>query len=250
MNALDGAMFESLIEAGERLSADRGLRAVVLCGAGPAFCAGLDESTLRALTSREPSEASLQSVAAALDQRPYGVANRVQYAVWVWHELPVPVIAAVHGAAMGSGLELALGADVRIVTPDARLAMVEVDWGMVPDMCGVHLLQRLARDDVIRELLFTNREFSGQEAVALGLASRTASDPRAEALQLAHEIASRSPDAVRAIKRLVNFARDRDAADILERETEEQLSVFGRANQVEAYQAHAAGREPRFVDSR
>jgi enoyl-CoA hydratase/carnithine racemase len=250
MNALDGAMFEGLIEAGERLKADPAVRAVVISGAGAVFCAGLDVHTLETITSRAPIQQGPSPEEIATEQRPYGVANRVQYAVWVWHELPAPVIAAVHGAAMGSGLELALGADLRIVSPDARMAMVEVGWGMVPDMCGVHLLQRLARDDMIRELMFTSREFTGAEAVALGLASRTASDPRGEALALAHEIAGKSPDAVRAAKRLLNFARDREAGDILWRETEEALDVFGRANQIEAFQAHAAGRAPRFVDSR
>ncbi|MFI4936003.1 MAG: crotonase/enoyl-CoA hydratase family protein [Caulobacterales bacterium] len=246
MNALDGGMFEALIEAGERLKRDANLRAVVISGAGRAFCAGLDVHTLEMLT---PSDrASHSPFASATEQRPYGIANRVQYAVWVWHELPVPVIAAVHGAAMGSGLELALGADIRIVTADTRMAMVEVDWGMVPDMCGVHLMRALARDDAVRELMFTSRVFTGEQAVAMGLASRLAEDPRQEALKLAHEIAGKSPDAVRAVKRLLNFARDRHADEVLVRETEEQLAVFGRANQVEAFQAHTTGREPRFAD--
>jgi enoyl-CoA hydratase/carnithine racemase len=249
LNALDGGMFEGLIDAGEKLRLDASVRAVVLSAEGEAFCAGLDVHTMETLTAVRPTQHSAHSpLELALEQRPYGIANRVQYAVWVWHVMPAPVIAAVHGAAMGSGFELALGADIRIVTADARLSMVEVGWGMVPDMCGVHLMRRLARDDVVRELMFTSRVFSGAEAVAMGLATRTAEEPRREALELAHEIASKSPDAVRAAKRLMNFARDHRADDILVRETEEQIAIFGGANRVEAFTANAAGRPPRFVD--
>ena len=252
MNALDGAMFEALIETGERLKADASVRAVVMSGEGEAFCAGLDGATLQMLMGSHPGEGGqLRSpFAVASEQRPYGVANRAQYAVWVWHILPVPVIAAVHGAAIGSGFELALGADIRIVAPDTKMAMIELDWGMVPDMCGVHLMGRLARDETIRELLFTGRAFSGAEAVALGLASRTASDPRVEALKLAEEIARKSPDAVRAAKRMLNTARDADAEHLLMHETAEQVSLFGAANQVEAYRSNVEGRAPRFGDAK
>jgi enoyl-CoA hydratase/carnithine racemase len=251
LNALDGAMFEALIEAGDRLKDDRTVRAVVLSGEGDAFCAGLDGQTLQMLMGSHPGEdGPIHSpFAVASEQRPYGIANRVQYAVWVWHVLPVPVIAAVHGAAIGSGFELALGADIRIVAPDTKLAIIELDWGMVPDMCGTHLMTRLARDDAMRELLFTGRMFNGAEAVAMGLASRTSDDPRGEALKLAGEIAAKSPDAVRAAKRLLNLARDAHAEHLLMRETAEQVALFGAANQVEAYKAHMSGRAPRFVDS-
>ncbi len=252
MNALDGAMYEALIDAGDRLKVDASLRAVVLSGEGEAFCAGLDGHTLQMLMGPHPGEGGqLHSpFATAFEQRPYGIANRVQYAVWVWHAMPVPVIAAVHGAAIGSGFELALGADIRIVAPDTRMAIIELDWGMVPDMCGVHLMGRLARDETMRELLFTGRVFSGEEAVAMGLASRTADDPRAAALELAAEIAAKSPDAVRAAKRLLNIARDADAEHLLMRETAEQVALFGAANQVEAYRAHTEGRPPGFTDAK
>jgi enoyl-CoA hydratase/carnithine racemase len=252
LNALDGGMYEALIEAGDRLKGDASVRAVVMSGEGDAFCSGLDAQTLRMLMgSHSDGAGPLHSpFAVASEQRPYGIANRVQYAVWVWHALPVPVIAAVHGAAMGSGFELALGADIRIVAPDTRMAIVELDWGMVPDMCGTHLMTRLARDEAMSELLFTGRTFTGEEAVAMGLASRTAADPRAEALKLAREIAAKSPDAVRAAKRLLNFARDTDAEHLLMRETAEQVALFGAPNQIEAYQARIAGRAPRFVDAK
>jgi enoyl-CoA hydratase/carnithine racemase len=250
MNALDGAMYECLIEAGDRLTNDRSVRAVVLSGEGEAFCAGLDAQTLQMLMSSQPAggDPSRSPVAQAFEQRPYGIANRVQYAVWVWHALPVPVIAAVHGAAIGSGFELALGADIRIVAPDTRMAIVELDWGMVPDMCGAHLMSRLASDETVRELMFTGRAFNGEEAVAMGLASRTALNPRLEALKLAGEIARKSPDAVRAAKRILNIARDAHAEQRLVRETAEQIALYGAPNQVEAYNAHLAGRAPQFID--
>jgi enoyl-CoA hydratase/carnithine racemase len=251
MNALDGAMYEALIEAGDLLKDDRAVRAVVLSGEGEAFCARLDAQTLQMLMGSHPGEGGpLHSpFAVASEQRPYGIANRVQYAVWVWHVLPVPVIAAVHGAAIGSGFELALGADIRIVAPDTKLAIIELDWGMVPDMCGAHLMSHLARDETIRELMFTGRVFNGDEAVAMGIASRTSDDPRGDALKLAGEIAAKSPDAVRAAKRLLNAARDSHAEHLLMRETAEQVALFGAPNQVEAYKAHLAGRAPLFVDS-
>jgi enoyl-CoA hydratase/carnithine racemase len=244
-NALDGAMFAGLVTAGERLKSEPGVRAVVLSGEGPDFCAGLDFGSFAAM--RDGERLSLQ-----VDLPPgHGPARATgQRAAYVWAEIPVPVIAAVTGNALGGGLQIALGADIRIVAPDTRMAIIELDWGMVPDMCGAHLMTRLARDETMRELLFTGRAFTGAEAVAMGLASRTADDPRTEALTLAAEIAAKSPDAVRAAKRLLNLARDADAEHLLMRETAEQVALFGAPNQVEAYKARIAGRTPRFVDAK
>jgi enoyl-CoA hydratase/carnithine racemase len=160
----------------------------------------------------------------------------------------VPVIAAVHGVAFGGGLQIALGADVRIVAPDARLSVMEVKWGLVPDMAGTQLLRRLARLDVVKELTFTGRIVSGTEAVALGLATRTASDPRAAALELAREIAAKSPDAIRAAKKLLEASVVVGVAEGLALEAQLQRSLVGRPNQVEAVKANLERREPRFSD--
>ena len=246
-NAIDGGMFEAIIDAGERLRIEPGLRAVVISGEGRVFSSGLDVGTMT-LVSRPRDTPASHSMDALMEQRPYGIANRVQYAVWVWRELPVPVIAAIHGMAIGTGLQLVMGADVRIAAPNTRMALVEVDWGMVPDMGFTQLVRHLTRDDVIRELMFSGRVFSGDDAVGLGLVTRTSLDPRGDALRLAHEIAGKNPDAVRAMTRLLNLARVSDPASGLAHETEEQLSLVGSANQIEAVKAHIEKRDPRFVD--
>jgi enoyl-CoA hydratase/carnithine racemase len=160
----------------------------------------------------------------------------------------MPVIAAVHGVAFGGGFQLALGADMRFVAPDTRLAVLEIKWGLVPDMAGTQLMRHLAREDVIRELTYTGRIFSGEEALALGFATRVCADPRAEALAVAREIAGRSPTAVRAAKRLLNAAPVIGPAAGLVHETEEQVALIGGPNQVEAVRANLEKRAPRFAD--
>jgi enoyl-CoA hydratase/carnithine racemase len=183
-----------------------------------------------------------------LASRTHGVANSAQYAVWVWREVPVPVIAAVHGVAFGGGLQVALGADMRFVAPDARLAVLEIKWGLVPDMAGTQLMRHLAREDVVRELTYTGRIFSGEEALGYGFATRVCADPRAEALSVAREIAGRSPSAVRASKRLLNAAVTIDPAAGFIQETEEQVALIGSPNQIEAVKANLEKRAPSFID--
>ncbi|MGH6985815.1 MAG: crotonase/enoyl-CoA hydratase family protein [Caulobacteraceae bacterium] len=249
MNALDEAMFDALVAAGDRLKSEPGLRAVVLSGEGRAFCAGLDMGSFgRMAETGAPAEASANRPREGLDRRTHGIANRAQYAVWVWREIPVPVIAAVHGVAFGGGFQLALGADIRILAPDAKMAVMELKWGLVPDMAGTVLMRELAREDVVRELTYTARIFSAEEALVYGFATRLAADPRAEALALAVEIASRNPDAVRASKRLLNAAMSEAPATLLLSETREQIALIGSANQVEAVRANISKRAPVFAN--
>ena len=181
--------------------------------------------------------------------RTHGIANAWQQAAYVWRTLPVPVIAAIHGVAFGGGFQIALGADIRYVAPDARLAILEIKWGIVPDMSGIALMRELARADVIRELAMTGRVFSGTEALAYGFATSLHADPLAAARATAKEIAARSPDAVRAVKRLLNRASDDDAAALLLAESKEQAALIGSPNQIEAVRAGVEGRAGRFVDS-
>jgi enoyl-CoA hydratase/carnithine racemase len=243
LNALDPPMFEAIIAAGERLSRTAALRAVVLAGAGKGFCAGLDKETFASIAAGRgaPGLADLMA-------RTHGVANAWQQAAYVWRTLPVPVIAAVHGVAFGGGFQIALGADIRYVAPDARLSVLEIKWGIVPDMSGIALMRELARSDVIRELARTGRVFSGSEALAYGFATSLHADPLAAARATAKEIAARSPDAVRAIKRLLNQASDADAPAILLAESKEQATLIGSPNQIEAVRAGVEGRPGRFVD--
>jgi len=244
MNALDGEMFAALAAAIERLRTMQGVRVVVLSGAGKAFCAGLDRDLFARMASGAPT-----GLPDDLATRTHGLANLPQQVAWGWRELPIPVIAAVHGAALGGGLQVALGADIRYVAPDAKLSILEVKWGLVPDMAGFALLRSLARGDVIRELAMTGRVFSGAEAVPLGLATAVYPDPLQAAMRSAAEIAARSPHAVRGIKRLANFTEDASAAEVLLAESKEQTAIIGSPNQVEAILAGVQGRAGRFAEA-
>jgi len=241
MNALDPAMFEAIIVAGSRLGTCKDVRAVVLSGEGRAFCAGLDLDRLLATTNGDPLLPAID-----LTRRTHGVANYAQHLVWLWRELPVPVIAAVHGVAFGGGFQLALGADLRYLAPGTKLAIIEAKWGLVPDMCGTQLMRHLARDDVVRELTYSGRVFSAEQALAYGFATRLTDDPVAAALAMAQEIASRSPDAVRAAKRLLNLAATSDAATGLAAETAEQAALLGASNHIEAVRSSLENRAPRW----
>lgn len=247
MNALDPAMFDALIEAGEALRDDAAARAVVISGRGKAFCAGLDMASFERMQQGAGAGVLGEGAAGAdLLQRTHGISNAAQQVAMVWREVPVPVIAAVHGVAFGGGLQVALGADIRIVAPDTRLSVMEIKWGLVPDMAGMVLMRELARSDVVRELTFTGRVFSGEEALRIGFATRLSADPLAEALQMAHEIAGKSPDAIRAGKRLLNASLAQSAAELLMAESVEQKALIGSPNQAEAVKANMERRAPRF----
>ncbi|HZZ67967.1 MAG TPA: crotonase/enoyl-CoA hydratase family protein [Phenylobacterium sp.] len=247
MNALDDAMFTALVETGERLKTAAGVRAVVLSGEGRAFCAGLDMGSFAAMASGERSNPDATSTLLT-QKRTEGGANRAQQACMVWREIPVPVIAAVHGVAFGGGFQLALGADLRFVAADVKLAVLEIKWGLIPDMAGMVLMRGLVRDDVARELTYTGRIFGGEEAVAMGLATRVCADPRADALALAAEIAGKNPHAIRAGKRLLNLMAEGDQHAILLAESKEQGALIGSPNQVEAVMANLQKRNPQFAD--
>ncbi len=246
MNALDAAMFEALVETSARLRTQKGLRAVVFSGEGRAFCAGLDMGRFAAM-KENGGNGIAGGEARDLSIRTHGIANHAQQAVWGWRQVPVPVIAAVHGVAFGGGFQLALGADMRFVAPDARMSIMEIKWGLVPDMAGTPILATLVRDDILRDLTFTGRIFSAQEAMSYGLATRLAVDPRQAALDTAREIAGKSPDAIRAAKRLLNKLSV-DPAPALLAESVEQMKLMGAPNQTEAVRANLEQRAPRFAD--
>ena len=251
-NALDGAMFIALAEAGERMKTEPGLRCVVLSGEGASFCAGLDFGSFQQM-----SEGDRPKGAPAESDRPAGnpgsmVDGRIthlgQQVAWVWQEIPVPVIAAVHGHALGGGIQIALGADIRIVHPDAQLSVREVHWGLVPDMTGTLTLSRLVRPDVAKELTFTARMVTGSEALALGLATRLSETPRDDALTMAAEIAGRSPQAVRGAKALFNRLLGEGAAEQFAEERRVIGGLIGTPNQVESITANFERRPPVFTD--
>lgn len=241
LNALDYGMFQALIDTGRTLATTKGVRAVVLSGNGRAFCAGLDFASFMAMAgSGGPT---------LLDRDGSSPANTAQLAAYVWKELPVPVIAAVHGVCYGGGLQIAAGTDIRIVHPEAKLSIREMYWGLVPDMSGTRTLKHLLRADVLKELTFTARIVSGTEAVALGLCTRAADDPRAAAMELAAQIAASAPNTMRAAKRLIDDAyRIPDDETGLALEEELQRSVLQTPNQIEAVQANMMKRPAEFTD--
>jgi enoyl-CoA hydratase/carnithine racemase len=246
LNALDMAMFDALVDAGERLRGDPSIRAVVLSGEGRGFSAGLDVASLEAM-------AGVEGAASAVDRlgrrTQGGMTNHAQQAAFVWSELPAPVIAAVHGVALGGGLQIALAADLRIVAPDAQLSVLEIRWGLVPDMTGTHTLRRLLPLDVAKELTWTGRMVSGVEAVSMGLATRLSDEPLRDALALATDLASRSPQAIRGAKRLLNQSGLVSQRDQFQAESAVMASIIGSPNQLEAVAASLENRPPRFVDS-
>ena len=244
MNALDPAMFEGILEAGAQLAAMKGLRCVVLSGEGKAFCAGLDMGSFAAMKAQGDAVPGVRD----LTTRTHGIANRPQQCAWQWRTLPVPVIAAVHGVALGGGFQIILGADMRYATPDARFSVMEIKWGLVPDLAGTQLMRHLAREDVVRELTYTGRIFNGEEAHRLGFVTKVVADPLAAALETAREIAGKSPDAIRAAKRILNDAVAVDAATGMMAESVEQQKLIGSPNQLEAVMSNLQKRAANYRD--
>jgi enoyl-CoA hydratase/carnithine racemase len=244
-NALDGPMFSALARAGEELKSMRNVRAVVLSGEGSSFCAGLDFSSMQQMAGGGGPSNDEGNPGRMEKGR---ITHLGQQVAWVWQEIPVPVIAAVHGHALGGGIQIALGADIRIVHPDTQMSVREVHWGLVPDMTGTLVLSRLVRPDVAKDLVFTARVFSGREAFELGLATRLSENPLADAMQLATEIAGRSPDAVRGAKSLLNGLYNSGATEQFSEERRVIGSLIGRPNQVEAVMSNFEKRVAAFSD--
>ncbi len=266
LNALDLAMFDGLIAAGDALRADPSVRAVVLSGEGRAFCAGLDFAAFQAMASRDGASGDGASGdgasgdvgsglgasglgASGLGAREEGaITNLAQRAAWIWRELEVPVVAALHGAVLGGGLQIALGADLRFVAPDARLSVLEIRWGLIPDMTGTHVLPRLVGPDRAKELVWSGRMVSGAEAVDIGLATRVETDPRRAAMAFAAEVAAQSPHAIRAGKALLDASLDRGAGEQFAAESMAMEALIGSPNQVEAVAAFFDQRDPVFAE--
>ena len=246
-NALDDAMFQAIAQAGERVKHDTSVRAVVLSGDGASFCAGLDFGGFQAMGSGNSGDGSATAAGSMKDGR---ITHLAQQICWVWQEVPVPVIAALQGHALGGGMQLALGADIRIAHPDTKMSMREVHWGLIPDMTGTLRLSRLVRDDVMKDLVFTGRIFPASEGATLGVVTRLSNDPVADALVAAAEIAGRSPSAVRGAKQLINRLSNAGAAEHFAAEREIIFGLIGKPHQVEAITANFENRAPKFEDVR
>lgn len=245
-NAVDNEVMSGLLAAIKRIAGDRSVRAVVLSGEGKGFCAGLDVASFGEMVS---GDLTAECVASAYDDISAAGANRAQQLGWGLQEIGVPVIAAVHGGAMGGGLNIALGADIRIVAPDAKLGFVEITFGLLPDMSATQSLRDIARLDRIKELIFTGRKFTGQQAYEYGLATMLSDTPREDALAMARDIAQRNPDAIRAAKKLLNDSVRGTIAEGLVAESDCSRALMGTANQLEAIMSGFEGREPHFIDA-
>jgi len=242
MNALDSAMFEALLDTANSLRAEPSVRAVVLSGEGRAFCAGLDLGSFTRMAEPDSSGASLA------EEGDGQITHRAQQAVYGWTQLRVPVIAAIHGVALGGGIQLALGADIRIIAPDARMSVLEIRWGLIPDMTGTRRLAETVGMDVAKELVWTGRMVEGEEAVRIGLATRLSDNPHTTALELAGEIATKSPQAIQAGKRLIGNAVALDDKDGFAAERREIAALIGTPNQTESVTAWFEKRDPVYVD--
>jgi enoyl-CoA hydratase/carnithine racemase len=248
-NALDPAMFDAIARAGKDLVSNKEIRAVVLSGSGASFCAGLDFASFQSMADggSSSSETKSNSSENAGAMQPGAITHLAQQICWVWQEVPVPVIAAIQGHALGGGMQLALGADIRIAHPDTQFAMREVHWGLIPDMTGTLMLSRLVRDDVAKDLVFSARVISGTEAHQLGVVTRLTDSPLEVAMKMANEIAERSPDAVRGAKALINRLSNAGAAEHFAEERRIIYSLIGKPNQVEAVMSNFEKRPASFV---
>lgn len=244
-NALDGEQFAAIEQVGEDLKSADGVRVVVLSGEGESFCAGLDFSMFSGMADGERTRSDTGNPGDLPGGR---ITHRGQQICWVWQELPVPVIAAVHGHALGGGFQMAMGADIRIAHPDTKWSVREVHWGLVPDMTGTFMLSRLIRSDVARELTYTARMVDGREAFGLGLCTRLSDTPYDDAMALAGEIAARSPGAVQGSKALFNKMFAEGAADQFEMERRLIGQQIGSPNQIEAIMSNMERRPAVFTD--
>lgn len=237
MNALDDAMVQAIIAAGQEVAASDA-RAVVLSGEGKSFCAGLDLASFAKMGAIDAE--------AWLMERSHGDTNDMQEIAMIWRRVPVPVIAALHGAVYGGGLQLALGADIRIAAPEASLSLMEMKWGLVPDLGGMALLPKLVRSDVLRYLTYTALPIHAAQAESWGLVTSVEEEPLEAALALAEDIAGKSPAAIRAAKRLIEVAEASAQAEVLLAESRESAALIGKPEQMEVIAAQMQGRKPQF----
>ncbi|MEO6653562.1 MAG: crotonase/enoyl-CoA hydratase family protein [Ilumatobacteraceae bacterium] len=244
-NALDGEQFAAIEAVGEQLKTADDVRVVVLSGEGESFCAGLDFSMFSGMADGTGTRSDTGNPGDLPEGR---ITHRGQQICWVWQELEVPVIAAVHGHALGGGFQIAMGADIRIAHPDTKWSVREVHWGLVPDMTGTFMLSRLVRSDVARELTYTARVVDGREAFDLGLCTRLSDTPYEDAMSLAAQIAGRSPGAVRGSKALFNNLFAEGAADQFAMERRLIGEQIGSPNQIEAIMANMDHRAAVFTD--
>ncbi|MCP4751155.1 MAG: crotonase/enoyl-CoA hydratase family protein [Proteobacteria bacterium] len=245
LNALSMDMFAAIAAMLKRLSQENEVRVVVLSGEGKGFCAGLDTENFASMGGGRDQSKDGQTLVERYDG---GISNIAQHVAYGWKELPMPVVAAIHGACIGGGCQIALGADIRLATPDSKLSIREMHWGLIPDMSVSQTIRDVLPIDVAKELIYTARIISGEEAAKLNLVTRTCEKPYDEAMSLAEEIANKSPHATRAAKKLLNEAWHGDSASGLLMESALETGIIGKANNVEAIMSNFEKRKPNFND--
>jgi enoyl-CoA hydratase/carnithine racemase len=241
-NAIDIDMFSALIETGESLAQDSSVRAVVLHGDGDHFCAGIDVSVFQ-------TNSLVDDLANRMEPRNDYGANFLQSSATVWKGMPVPVIAALRGITFGGGFQIAMGADIRISAHDLQMSIMEIKWGLIPDMGISMTLPGVMPQDRVKLLAYTGRIMTAAEAFEAGAITALDDDPLATAISLAREIAGKSPDAIRAIKTLINSSWAANSASGLHLEVALQKAVMSGENQAEAARANMENRVPNFSDS-
>ena len=245
LNSLTLGVLDELIAIAGTIRADRSVRAVVIAGEGRSFCAGLDFAS----AMKKP-----QALAASFVPRPWRGTNQFQEACWAFRRLPVPVIAAVHGHCFGGGLQLAMAADWRFTTADAQWSILESKWGLIPDMSGLQSLSQQLRADVLKRLTMTGETVSGERAVEFGLASEVVDGDSCTqdavvdaAVELAAQIATRSPDATAYGKKLVDETWTRGARATFALERIRQFRLLVASNTKVAQKAAAKKVAPVFA---
>jgi enoyl-CoA hydratase/carnithine racemase len=245
-NALDGEQFAAIVDTGESLKTNKKIRVVVLSGEGASFCAGLDLASMGAMAGGGNDSGEKQP--AASDMENGRITHLAQQSAWVWQEVPVPVIAAVHGHALGGGCQIAMGADIRFAHPDTKFSVRETYWGLVPDMAGTVLMHGLVRPDILKDIVMSARIFDGREAAEIGIVTRLSETPREDAFTYAAEICKRSPDAVRGAKELLNRMTVEFAAAQFAAERRIIGSLIGGHNQRESVMSDFEKRAPVYID--
>jgi enoyl-CoA hydratase/carnithine racemase len=240
-NAMSLEMFDQLIVTSEKIAKDRTVRAVVLTGEGKVFCSGMD------IANFNPDS---DLTATSIQKRTHGICNKWQKAIWTWWECPVPVIAAVKGLSYGAGLQLTMAADIKYVHPETRFSILEMKWGLIPDLSGTQLMRGNVREDIFKELTFTNRIFSAEEAVQYGFATHVSGYPMKAAMEIANKIATKNPAAIIKAKTLINSAKYVSAKEGLQAESDLQQEIMMKPDQLEAVYANMQKRSPLFNDYR
>ncbi|WP_445946472.1 crotonase/enoyl-CoA hydratase family protein [Shewanella sp.] len=216
-NALNFDMFKAIDKVIKQLQQDKQLRLVILSGAGGNFSSGLDVKSL----NKDPSKA-LNLLFKWLP----GNANLAQRVSLGWQRLPVPVIAVIEGICYGGGMQIVLGADIRIASDNAKLSIMEAKWGLVPDMAGLAGLRQLIGKDQALKLTYTAEVIDAEKAFAIGLVTEVSLEPMARAKALAEQIMQTSPDACAAIKLSINRSWTGSLRSLLSRESVSQVRLL------------------------